>query len=963
MCDRLLAAGLLVVLFSSGALAQTAVSVVGSVVDETNAVLPGVAVTATDIQTGRQFSDVTNERGQYRLVNMQAGRYRIQAELQGFATVVMPDVELLVGQTRTVQFGLKVATVAETLTVMGEAPIVDTRTTQVAGNVDRRQMEELPISGRNWMELTMLVKGVTANDVAAGRPGVARDGEFQMNLDGQQISQAVSWTSSFGQPGLSREAIAEYQVVTNMFDITQGRSTGIQVQAISRAGTNSLSGSVYGYFRDDSLNAKDFFAKTVIPFQNQQVGGSVGGPIIRDKVQYFATYEYERQPGTFVARPPGYSRSISLPTKVTHHRFLARGDWQVASKDHLSVRFTNYYAFEPFGGVFGADYPTNGSYLPRDNHATTVNWSRVIGSHAVQELKGSFFHYHWNHTPAAIVPNTPLYQFPGFRIGGRPNYPEEFWQNTPAVRYDLQVNRGSHNFKVGGEFLKWRDTGWWQLRVRGLFQFSALPPDLERRFPLEAWNDPTQWDLSGLDSSVLFFERNFAREGGQFGGNCPNPTGCGDWSLDIPRPNTALWLGDTWNLNSRLTVNLGVRYDLDYGAMAPPLVRETDVVIDNGLFSENVGYRTDIRDYNNVSPRGGINYDVTGDGRLVIRGGSGLYYMSPVSELAFVHQMFNGQRVLANSFRNDGQPGFLQDPMRGVTEADVLDGRVPLPPQAVFVIDPKYRLPYTWQSTVGFQKQIGNVMGIDADVTYYRGLSQGQNRDPNLFYDPNTGYNRNPSQFGRPRPDYAKINLYYSEGRSDGLSLATAFTRRFRNNYQYGLTYTLMFFRHDTGTYGGGYGGWTNNHFDIGGNDEWATSLDYQRHTLRMNGIVNLPYGFSMAGAYFLGSGNPYATLFPGDPTGGATGVNRLRPDFTVVPRNAIEGDAIHKVDLRLTKEFRLVGNLKLAGIAEVFNLFNHKNYGAYVGLVGTATYGQPVQNVANTYQPRTGQLAFRLAW
>jgi hypothetical protein len=112
-----------------------------------------------------------------------------------------------------------------------------------------------------------------------------------------------------------------------------------------------------------------------------------------------------------------------------------------------------------------------------------------------------------------------------------------------------------------------------------------------------------------------------------------------------------------------------------------------------------------------------------------------------------------------------------------------------------------------------------------------------------------------------------------------------------------------------------------------------------------------------------LGSGNRYATLFLGDATGGATGVNRLRPDFTVVRRNAIEGDAIHKVDLRLTKGFRLVGDLRLAGIAEVFNLFNHRNYGAYVGLVGTTTYGRPVQNVANTYQPRTGQLAIRLAW
>ena len=123
---------------------------------------------------------------------MEAGRYKVQADLTGFNSVVVPDVELLVGQNRTVPFVLQVATLSETLTVTGETPLVDTRSTQIAGNVDRRQIEDLPISGRNWMELAMLVKGVTANDVGEGRPGASRDGECQVNLDGQQITQQVS---------------------------------------------------------------------------------------------------------------------------------------------------------------------------------------------------------------------------------------------------------------------------------------------------------------------------------------------------------------------------------------------------------------------------------------------------------------------------------------------------------------------------------------------------------------------------------------------------------------------------------------------------------------------------------------------------------------------------------------------------------------------------------------------------
>jgi hypothetical protein len=214
-------------------------------------------------------------------------------ELPGFATAVIPDVELLVGQNRTVPFTLKVATVSETLTVTGESPLVDTRSSQVAGNVDRRQMEELPLQGRNWMELAMIVKGITANAVT-DQPGV-RDRQFQLNLDGQEITQQVAG-SGFGQPRFSREAIAEFQVVTNMFDITQGRSTGVQVQAISRSGTNNLTGAVYGFFRSDRFNDADLIARRVLPYSNQQTGGAVGGPIKKDKLHYFFSYEREREP-------------------------------------------------------------------------------------------------------------------------------------------------------------------------------------------------------------------------------------------------------------------------------------------------------------------------------------------------------------------------------------------------------------------------------------------------------------------------------------------------------------------------------------------------------------------------------------------------------------------------------------------------------------------------------------------
>src|SRR5439155_25033595 len=130
------------------------VSVVGTVTDETKSVMPGVTITATDVETGRQFAAVTDAKGEYRLLNVPAGSYKIQAELSGFSTVILSKVELLVGQNATIPFTLKIAQVSETLTVLGESPLVDTSSSQVAGNVDRRQMDELPLQGRNAMELS-----------------------------------------------------------------------------------------------------------------------------------------------------------------------------------------------------------------------------------------------------------------------------------------------------------------------------------------------------------------------------------------------------------------------------------------------------------------------------------------------------------------------------------------------------------------------------------------------------------------------------------------------------------------------------------------------------------------------------------------------------------------------------------------------------------------------------------------
>src|SRR5262249_35954270 len=189
--------------------------------------------------------------------------------------------------------------------------------------------------------------GVTANFVQS-RPGVGRDPAFQLNLDGQQITQKIA-SSSFGQPRLSREAVAEFQIVTNLFDVTQGRSLGEQVQAVSRAGTNSHSGTLYGYFRSDELTAADAGAHRGLPVSNPQIGSPLGGPIVRDRLQYFGAYEYERSPYTLFLVPSGFSgQSFALPTKDTHHSAFGRVDFEPSVTTHVVVRGQYWHWVNPF---------------------------------------------------------------------------------------------------------------------------------------------------------------------------------------------------------------------------------------------------------------------------------------------------------------------------------------------------------------------------------------------------------------------------------------------------------------------------------------------------------------------------------------------------------------------------------------------------------------------------------------
>ena len=642
-------------------------------------------------------------------------------------------------------------------------------------------------------------------------------------------------------------------------------------------------------------------------------------------MHFFLSFERENEPNTILAAPARVaagSRSRSIPS-WSRTASLAAATGRCAPNDHFTVRGSYWDWGNPFTQVAGTEHPSQAAARYRKAINVVGTWAKVLSNTTLQEVKLGYTHFDWQNLLAVPeLADTPNYVFPGLTIGQRRNYPQEFFQNTFSVRYDLMKSWGRHDSKFGGEFLRWHDTGSWELLSRGEYIFTSIPADINRRVPFDAWDDPSRWDFSGLDSTVQRFDQNF-----------------GDWTIDIPRPTWAVWFGDTWRMSDSFTVNYGVRWDADWGALDPPLITTqatfnpaggvnpySDIALEPGALL----YPNNLRDIGSVAPRGGFTWNVGGNGNLVIRGGSGLYYSIPDSNTTFSIQSFNGERILVNSFPNDGRPGFIADPTRGVTQADILAGRVPLPAQGPRVIAHDYQMPSTWQSIIGFQKQIGSQLGVEADLTHWKGYNFARQRDPNLFFNPATGYNRNPAQ-GRPDPNYGQIQWLESNGSADYAAISSGLNAPLREQLA-GVDVLHLHVVHATTTppnfqYQG------NNPFDP--EAEWARSTDFQRHTLRFNGIWRLPYDMSVSGAYLYGSGNYYQTTIGLNPYG-HTGTTRLNSGTTailvpesvvtsptngtivsvadrfdgptsiapgeVAPRNALRGLPLHRVDVRVVE-------------------------------------------------------------
>src|SRR3954464_5435580 len=339
--------------------AQTEAVITGVVSDSSGGVLPGVTVTAVHVASGNTFNSVTDERGVFR-IQARVGAYQIVMELQGFQSV-RAQATLLAGQTANIPVQMQPATLQENVTVTAEAPLVNVTQTNPTGNIDPKQFSELPAEGRNWMALLLVAPGSRTTSTNQNAPIPMRGGGgdqqfFQTNIDGQQVSNELGGGR---QPLVSQEVISELQFISNRFDATQGRSLGVQVNVITKSGTNRFAGSVRGNFRDSDIGyAKDPLAGKVTAFHDQQIASSFGGPIIKDKLHFFGYQDYDHNPSTGVWTTPYPKFNIAKDGLLTTKQGGIRFDYQLSSATRFMAKGDLWRNWDD-GLAGGSSYPSS----------------------------------------------------------------------------------------------------------------------------------------------------------------------------------------------------------------------------------------------------------------------------------------------------------------------------------------------------------------------------------------------------------------------------------------------------------------------------------------------------------------------------------------------------------------------------------------------------------------------------
>jgi Carboxypeptidase regulatory-like domain/TonB dependent receptor len=918
---------------------QGSATLQGSVVDESGGVLPGVAVAGRNEETGVVRSTVTDSVGHYRLPAISTGLYTIRVELAGFSTEERKGVRLVVGQEVTVDFAMKVSTVAETVTVTGVAPLVDTQRSQVSATIEEKQIQDLPLLSRNFLALAALVPGAGRNTSITGTQPLQIGGadsryNYTTIIDGGDIDDDI-----WGAPVQSfiQDSIKEFQVITNRFDAEYGKALEAVLNVVSKSGTNALTGSGFGFFRDDKFKAKNYFEQVKPPFNQKRAGGTIGGPIVLNKTHFFGAYEYvnANRPLT-VAIPSASPLSQydgTFPATNVSHLVSGRVDHQLSATNSLMVRAL-YEHNASQGGFGGTAAQSTGVTTARTSYSILGQETATLGSHLVND-----FRFQFRLTDVNAIPNSlaPTEIHPSGTIGAVTYYSQEARHRNQF--YDtVYFTLPHHNIKLGGE-LTFMDTQYCACAEQpGLFVFATDAP----------------YNPANPATAPTYFEQSI------------NPA-----STPLPDKYFGLFVQDDWRLNDRLTVNLGIRWDVDLRVRDNQTMEAAFALPRNqslmGVLDQNPGVNLGA-----IDPRVGFAYSPSS--RTVVRGGAGIYH----SRARMFMQELALQQLTANGFF-----AVVTDPQRLKFYPDInaILGSSPAQfastaPRAMSnVIANDFQLPYAVDATLGFTRQFGETMGLNVDAIYAHTLHSFEKRVLNLpdSFSPSNpaGTAKNPYKYG-----FGRIQEQVTDGEVWYYGLVVGLNKRFSDRYQGQVSYTLS-----KATQLG-----ANTHYytpsqAVGGIDKGPT-LNDMRNKLSVTGTVMLPLGLQASTVVIYNDGQPYeiragidldgdGTTIGDRPAGLALNQGGTASQANLDIINAFrQGRGLSTVtldqlgqrynyldfDARLTKIVKLSGARSVELMAEAFNLFNRVNFNNPNGILTSSTFLQ----TSSTGSGREGQFGVR---
>jgi hypothetical protein len=941
-----------------------------------------------------------------------AGIYTIKVSAKGFSSTEAKDLEVLIGRAATQNFTLIPGVVSDTVEVTGTAPLVDQQKTDVSTNITPDQVTELPLIGRDIGDLAYLAPGVKAAD--SYDPTKSRFAILSVNgQGGRNVNVTVNGIDNKdntvgGQVmQLPAEAVQEFAISTQRFSAENGRSEGAAINVITKSGGNNIHGSAFGFFRDQSLNADQKLADPTNtkgyvtanpPYSRQWFGGSVGGPLKKDKLFAFFAFERQREHTSLAEAPTaltqlnlvtalGAQPASVIPTPFFENRINGRMDYIFNSKHSAYLSVTtqaNNSLNDQSNGTFDL---TEGNFTVNHMQVANMTLNSALSPTLVNSFTAGF--QYWNN----LIDSTkkvPLITFPSAQFGTNTNVPQQSFQTKFQFKDDITKNVGRHTFKTGVDYI-------WNPKMGGFFEFN---PTLEIDFT----KNPScilglAPDAATPGCGLTAFPNGFATPGAVKGMSIAN----GDPSFIIPNgtKQIGLYFQDNWKMMKKLTLNLGVRYDRDFNmvtgvdATNSRTYQELKAMAPTNAIAASLTRKIAGDDTKDFSPRIGFAYDMKGDGKHIVRGGYGLYYGNTFQNIPLFMQQQANNTIFQTLFAiatTDLVPGtaiplntwrFGVDPLPTIAAPSHnltvgATGRI---------MDPDYRSPVTEEFNGGYSWSLSPKSVIEVEYIHVLSLHENKtiNVDSKIPIDPANvalGLIRPlDAAFiaaGQPRLGSVRDEQSIGRSRYDGMNVS--YRQRAFHKLNLSVNYTLAKAQ-GYNSDGGSFRYYPRDPQRPFAPEDFGPAFNDERHHLTVSGVWSLPWGMSFAPIVQMGSARPYNEISPGNDLGkggGSAAGALLAPGCTLQgyysrtcglnPINNKRGSAYYNVDARIAKNLKLGEGKNLQLAFQAFNLFNHANYGNnFDNVVGDATFGKAINfiNPTNTVAPRafTGEFGARFSF